>query len=79
MTNRQHTPPPAAASRVTDEETGTEGETAEENLRRSLFALDAMRQRGLMDEATWAERRQALLAAAGAPNLGAGDGNRDGG
>jgi hypothetical protein len=59
MAHRQQTPPPAAASRITDEESGTEGES----LRRSLFALDAMRQRGLIDEATWQERRRALIAA----------------
>jgi hypothetical protein len=73
--------PPAAASRITDEESGTDGATGSESLRRSLFALDAMRKRGLIDEATWAERRNALLAADQAQddsNHAAGGGNRDG-
>ncbi|GIL40046.1 hypothetical protein [Roseiterribacter gracilis] len=79
MVDRQQPKPPAAASRITDEESGIDGS---EDLRRSLFALDAMRQRGLIDEATWSERRRALLAAAAeapATNHGTGGGNRDGG
>jgi hypothetical protein len=67
MADRPHKsslgPSPAAASRVTDEESGTADEIGGEALRRSLFALDAMRQRGLIDEATWQERRRALIAA----------------
>jgi hypothetical protein len=56
-------PSPAAASRITDEESGAGDEIGGDSLRRSLFALDAMRQRGLIDEATWQERRRALIAA----------------
>jgi hypothetical protein len=60
MADRQQKTPPAAAAADTDAESGS----AEDSLRRALFALDAMRTRGLIDEATWTARRQALLAEA---------------
>lgn len=61
MANQRPKGPPSAASRITDEESSNEGGSDE--LRRSLYALDAMRARGLIDEATFQARRSSLLAA----------------
>ena len=50
---------PAAASGVADTESGDEGDNRSAELR----ALDVMRQRGLIDEATYQSRRAEILAA----------------
>jgi hypothetical protein len=49
---------PAAAAAPTDDESGSDDAG---DLRRSLQALDAMRRRGLIGEAEYAERRRDLL------------------
>lgn len=54
--------PPAAAGADTDQESGT---TGTDDTRQALFALDVMRQRGLIDEATYQARRTRLLAGSG--------------
>ena len=50
-------PRPAAAAEITDAESGTE----EDSSRRSLYALDVMLKRGLIDQAEYDRRRAALL------------------
>ena len=50
---------PAAASGFADTESGNEGDNREAELR----ALDVMRQRGLIDEATYQSRRAEILNA----------------
>jgi hypothetical protein len=50
----------AAAAAPTDAESGTD---AADDLRRSLQALDVMRQRGLIPEAEYEARRRDLLGA----------------
>ena len=49
---------PAAASGFADTESGNEGDNRAAELR----ALDVMRQRGLIDEATYESRRDEILA-----------------
>lgn len=49
---------PAAAAAITDAESGTE----EDSTRRSLYALDVMLQRGLIDQAEYDRRRAALTS-----------------
>ena len=53
-------PRPAAAAESTDAESGTEGDS----VRRSLYALKVMLDRGLIDEAEYERRRAALAGGA---------------
>ena len=53
--------PPAAAAAVTDAESGTE---EADSSRRSLYALEVMLKRGLIDQAEY-DRRRAAVAAEG--------------
>lgn len=50
----------SAASADADAESGTTGEAEAENRRKSLFALKAMRDRGLMSEDEYRRRRATL-------------------
>ncbi len=52
---------PGAATGTVDEESGNEGAPAEE-LARQLYALQVMRDRGLLPEADYQRRRAALEA-----------------
>jgi hypothetical protein len=54
--------PPAAAAAATD---GESSNTGTPDTKQALFALDVMRDRRLIDDATYAARRAALLAESG--------------
>ncbi len=54
--HRGNPPRPGAASLAADAESGDPGDTR----RRSLYALDAMLKRGLIDRETYAARRKAI-------------------
>ena len=54
--------PTGAAVAGTDAESGTDGLAPEEDAKKALFALRAMRERGLIDEETYSARVQALTS-----------------
>jgi hypothetical protein len=55
-------PPTGAATGSADQEAGTDGAPPAEERRRALFALDAMKKRGLIDDAAYAARRAEIMA-----------------
>lgn len=57
-------PEPAASSAIADTESGTEGAQAD-TAARSLFALKAMYERGLIPEDAYRRRKAALEAGSG--------------